>query len=211
MIKRLLTLVLALALPAQALSSQALAANPAIDPNDPAVAVVETLDQGLQEAMNGPVGGTFEERMALLEPIMEAAFDYPFMAQVAAGKYWAGFKPEEQAHYSELFAKVSVAAAASRFKSKPGAAFAITGLREANGGRRYIETTLTVPGRDPLKIAYLVQQGADGAWKAVDLFYNGTVSELATKRSEYTSVLKSDGLAVLLSKLAAKVAQYASE
>jgi len=176
-----------------------------------AVAVVQTLNDGLQAEMNGPVGASFEERYALLQPLMSQSFDYPYMARVAAGRYWAGFTPQEQAEYAQLFERVSIAAAASRFKSKPGSAFAIGGTREAQEGRRYVETTLTVPGRDPLKIAYLLQQDAAGTWKAVDLFYNGTVSELATKRSEYTSVLKQEGLAVLLSKLAAKAAQYAAE
>lgn len=176
-----------------------------------AVAVVQTLNDGLQAEMNGPVGATFEERYALLQPLMSQSFDYPYMARIAAGRYWAGFTPEEQAEYAQLFEQVSVAAAASRFKSKPGSAFSIGGTREAAEGRRYVETTLTVPGRDPLKIAYLLQKDAAGTWKAVDLFYNGTVSELATKRSEYTSVLKQEGLAALLSKLAAKAAQYAAE
>ncbi len=210
MTNTLKALLFLLVLPAFA--SAAGAADPAAQADsDAAQAVIQTLDDGLQAAMNGPVGATFEDRLALLEPMMNIAFDYPFMAQLAAGKYWAGFKPEDQAHYAALFGKVSVAAAASRFKSKPGAAFVITATREAPQDRRFVETTLTVPGRDPLKIAYLLQKGSDGTWKAVDLFYNGTVSELATKRSEYTSVLKTSGLDVLLSKLAAKVAQYAAE
>jgi len=176
-----------------------------------AVAVVQAMNDGLQAHMNGPVGASFDERYALLQPIMVQAFDYPFMAQVAAGRYWKDFTAGEQAQYTQLFEQVSVAAAASRFKSKPGSAFAITGTREAQGGRRYVETVLTVPGRDPLTIAYLLQQDAAGTWKAVDLFYNGTISELATKRSEYTAVLKQESLAVLLAKLADKVALYAAE
>lgn len=173
--------------------------------------VVQTMNEGLQAAMNGPVGTGYAEREAQLRPILVQAFDYPYMAQVAAGRYWKDFTPAQQAEYVALFEQVSIAAAASRFKSKPGSAFTLDRTREAPEGRRFVETTLAVPGREPLKIAYLLQQDAAGAWRAVDLFYNGTVSELATKRSEYTSVLKSEGLDSLLAKLAAKAAQYAAE
>lgn len=198
-------LVLALALfPATAKAA-------ADDASRAAVSVIETLNSGLQEAMNAPVGASFAERMALLQPMMSQAFDYPLMAKAAAGRYWSGFSDEEKGRYVRLFEEVSAAAAASRFQSKPGSAFTVTGVREAAEGRRFVETTLSVPGRAPMKIGYLLQSRPDGTWKAVDLFYNGTISELATKRSEYTSVLRQEGLAGLLAKLTDKIAQYARE
>ena len=40
-----------------------------------------------------------------------------------------------------------------------------------------------------------------GGWKIDDIFLNGYVSEVATKRSEYAATLKSGGAASLAQKL----------
>jgi len=38
-------------------------------------------------------------------------------------------------------------------------------------------------------------------WKAVDVFLDGTISELASRRAEFTSILKSGGPDALISSL----------
>jgi phospholipid transport system substrate-binding protein len=40
-----------------------------------------------------------------------------------------------------------------------------------------------------------------GAWKVIDVYYNGTVSSLVGQRSEYASTLRSGGAPALVRKL----------
>ncbi len=40
---------------------------------------------------------------------------------------------------------------------------------------------------------YLLHQEAAGAWKVIDIYLSGTISELATRRSEFVSVLQQAG------------------
>ncbi|MGI9431564.1 MAG: ABC transporter substrate-binding protein, partial [Myxococcota bacterium] len=47
---------------------------------------------------------------------------------------------------------------------------------------------------------------AEGAWRIIDVFLNGTVSELALRRSEYSSVIRSDGYEALRDGLREKIA-----
>lgn len=190
----------------------ALAAPPApAAAGESATATVEALNAGLTEAMSDPEAGTFEAREALLRPLMEGTFDYPFMARVAAGRYWDGLDAATRERYVQLFADVSVAAAADRFRNRPGVSFAIVGERDGPDGTRFIETELTLPKGDSRKIAYLLREVAPDNWRAVDLFYESTISELATKRAEYTSVIKQQGMAVLLEKLEEKKEDYGGE
>jgi phospholipid transport system substrate-binding protein len=44
----------------------------------------------------------------------------------------------------------------------------------------------------------------DGAWRIVDVYLNGTVSELALRRSEYSSVVKRDGFDALVRSIEEK-------
>ena len=46
----------------------------------------------------------------------------------------------------------------------------------------------------------------DGAWRVIDVYLNGTVSELALRRSEYSSALKRESLDWLIASIEDKIA-----
>ena len=190
-----LVLAAALSLPAAALAGQT------------PEATVETLNAGLLNAMKQPEAG-YQARFDRLDPLMQAAFDYDHMAEVAAGKYWSGFSEAERAHYLDLFTKISVAAAANRFREKPGVTFETTGTRPGPQGTTLVDTVLKVDQGQPRQITYLLRDSG-GDWRAIDVYYEGTVSELATKRSEYTSVIKMQGVEGLFAAMEKKLADYA--
>lgn len=172
-------------------------------------ATIDTLNAGLLDAMTH-TGGNYQTRLERLDPLMQAAFDYDHMAQVAIGKYWSSLSEADKQKYLDLFSQVSVAAAANRFRETTGVAFQITGTRPGPQGTTLVDTTLKVGSGDPRKITYLLQQsGSD--WRAIDVYYEGTVSELATKRSEYTSVIKMQGLEGLFAAMQKKLTDYAKE
>lgn len=174
-------------------------------------ATIETLNAGLLEAMSQPEGGGYQARFDRLNPLMQAAFDYPQMAQIAVGRYWSEFSEAERNRYLELFSDVSVAAAASRFRERPGVSFEVTGTRAGPQGGQLVDTLLTVGQGEPRKISYLLKEVSPGDWRAVDVYYDGSISELATKRSEYTSVIKMQGAEALFATLEKKLASYAKE
>jgi phospholipid transport system substrate-binding protein len=174
-------------------------------------ATIESLNAGLLGAMSQPEGGGYQARFDRLDPLMQSAFDYPLMAQIAVGKYWAEFSEAERARYLELFSDVSVAAAASRFRERPGVGFEVTGTREGPQGGKLVDTLLTVGDGEPRKISYLLKEISPGDWRAIDVYYDGSISELATKRSEYTSVIKMQGAEALFDSLQKKLASYAKE
>jgi phospholipid transport system substrate-binding protein len=53
---------------------------------------------------------------------------------------------------------------------------------------------------------YLMRQNGD-KWQIIDVFLSGTISELATRRSEFTSVIRRDGAQGLLQLLDRRVAE----
>jgi len=174
-------------------------------------AAVERLNETILTALHQPAASDFDTRVKLLHPLMVQAFDYPFMARIAAGRYWNQFSDAQKERYVELFADLSVDAAASRFKAQPNAGLTITGERDGPRGTKLIETTLTLPGKPSRRIAYLMRETESGEWKATDIFFEARVSELSTKRSEYTSLLSKDGVAKFLDTLQKKHDQYQEE
>jgi phospholipid transport system substrate-binding protein len=61
-----------------------------------------------------------------------------------------------------------------------------------------------------VQLDYRLRSGPDG-WRIIDVFMNGTVSELALRRSEYSAVLDRDGFDGLIAALDGKIAEFATK
>ena len=53
-------------------------------------------------------------------------------------------------------------------------------------------------------------RSVDGRWKIIDIYMNGTVSELALRRSEYSSLIKREGFKALLAALDERIESLAT-
>ena len=59
---------------------------------------------------------------------------------------------------------------------------------------------------EAVSLNYLMRQG-EGSWQIIDVFLSGTISELAARRSEFTSILRRDGAEGLLRMLDKRVVE----
>ena len=64
-------------------------------------------------------------------------------------------------------------------------------------------------GQTSLNVGYRLRRSEAG-WRIIDIYFNGTVSELALRRSEYSSLIKREGFDALLVKLDERIAEYAT-
>jgi phospholipid transport system substrate-binding protein len=60
-----------------------------------------------------------------------------------------------------------------------------------------------------VNINYLMRQN-NGGWQIADVYLNGTISELATRRSEFSAILHAQGINGLIEALNSKAAALAS-
>jgi phospholipid transport system substrate-binding protein len=145
-------------------------------------------------------------RYAKLEPAIRAAFDLPAMTRIAVGPAWTQIPAEQQAALVEAFSHMTIATYAARFDGYDGEKFVVDPTPEVRGADRIVKTQLLPTGDAPVTLNYLMR-GKDGAdWKVVDVYLSGTISELATRRSEFTALLKSGGPEALLSNLKQRTA-----
>jgi len=87
---------------------------------------------------------------------------------------------------------MSIATYASRFDGYSGERFEVDPAVEHRGNDVVVRTRLLAPPRDPIALNYLMR-ASGGDWKIVDVYLSGTISELATRRSEFSALLKSGG------------------
>jgi phospholipid transport system substrate-binding protein len=172
-------------------------------------AVVSGLDQSLLDVMQHAKQLGYDGRYAKLEPVVRQTFDIPYMTRIAVGPGWSTLTADQQAQLSDAFGKFIVSTYARRFDGFSGEKFEVIGERPI-GQATLVQTQLVKSGGEPIALNYVARQDA-GQWHVVDVYLTGSISELAQRRSELSSVFARNGFGGLLSTLQQKVAQAESE
>jgi len=184
-----------------ALAAMVAMAVPAVaEAADPAVAPVQALDDGLIAIMKAGKAAGIKGRASRIAPVIDRTFDLPLMTRLAVGSAWNGIAPADQKALVAAFRRLTIAQYADNFDGWSGQSFSIDPNVQARGSDRLVRTTLKSPGEAPVAIAYRLRQDG-GAWKIIDVFYKNSISQLATRRSDFASVLASGGAKALISHL----------
>jgi phospholipid transport system substrate-binding protein len=142
-------------------------------------------------------------RYAALAPVVNNVFDVPFMARLAVGPSWDTLSAAQQQEIVTAFGRYVSATYADRFDSYSGEQLQVTGDEPYAGGA-IVETRIVKTGEDPVTINYMMRQHR-GVWQISDVYLDGTISQLATQRSEFHSILVRNGVDGLISTLDRKV------
>jgi phospholipid transport system substrate-binding protein len=142
-------------------------------------------------------------RYQKLEPVVLGTFDVPFMARLSVGPLWSRLTVEQKRRAAQAYSRYIAAVYASRFDAYAGEQFKVLGQQQIKHGT-LIKTQIVKSNGEPVDINYVVHDN-DSAWQIRDIYLSGTISELATHRSEFAATLRSsgiDGLIVSLNKKA---------
>jgi len=147
-------------------------------------------------------------RYARLSPAIQQSFDIPFMTRLAVGPEWNSLTQAQQSQVTEAFERYVAAVYAERFNSYSGEQLKVTGETSSPAGT-IITSQIVKSNGEPVHINYLMRQNG-GAWQIADVYLDGTISELATRRSEFGAILKAQGINGLIAALNNKAAALAS-
>ncbi|HTV90325.1 MAG TPA: ABC transporter substrate-binding protein [Stellaceae bacterium] len=169
---------------------------------------VRSLYSTLLTAMqNGPALGP-QGRYAQIEPVVRRVFDIPLMTKVAVGPQWDALTEAQRQQVTDAFARYIAAIYAERFDSYSGERLQVTGEQPSPGGA-IITSRIVKSDGEPVNINYLMRQN-DGVWQITDVYLDGTISELATRRSEFADILARSGINGLIQALNSKAAALAA-
>ena len=188
-------------------ASGAVASAPAA--SEPQAVPQALCDLLVQVMKQGPSLG-FAGRVKALEPGLNREFDLPLTTRLVVGPSWRSMSPEQQQSLVTAFSDYSTAVYASRFKEYSGERFVVDPATDKlASGDVIVHTKLLPQSGDPVQLDYLVRSEADG-WRIIDVLLNGTISEMAQRRSEFSSALRDGGAKALIELLRQKTAQLAN-
>ncbi|HEY1793593.1 MAG TPA: ABC transporter substrate-binding protein [Opitutaceae bacterium] len=171
----------------------------------PAATAQALCDSLIASMKLGPSAG-IAARSALLAPVVRRAYDLPLMTRLVIGRPWRGMTPKQQADLVDAFSSYCVAEYASEFTSYSGQKFEVDPQATTlSNGDAVVHTRLVTSDPDPVRLDYLVRQSG-GEWRIIDVYLNGTISQLAARRSEYSAILRSGGPEALIAALKKKTA-----
>jgi phospholipid transport system substrate-binding protein len=168
-------------------------------------ATVEQLYAVLLEVMQRSEELAYEERYAQLDPVIQQVYDLPFMSEKVLGRYWKDLSEQDRERWVSTFTRLTISTYTDRFEGYNGQRFEILAVQPSRHETLMVRTRIVPTDEEPVELDYRLRD-AEGDWQIIDVFMNGTVSELALRRSEYSSVFKREGFESLLSSLEEKIA-----
>ena len=171
--------------------------------------VVETLHGILIDVMQNATTLGYQGRYERLEPVLVNVFDIPFMAEKSVGRHWKRFDEARRENLVATLTRFTIANYAGRFDGYSGQHFETLKEEPSTHGLILVHTRLIDPEGEDVQLNYRLKK-ADTGWQIADVYLNGTVSELALRRSEYSSLIKREGYEALIAALDERIDELAA-
>ena len=138
-------------------------------------------------------------RFTQLEPVIRRTFDIASMARLSVGPSWAGVSDGQRQQVTDSFGRYISAIYADRFDSYAGQKLEVTSEQPASSGVMVRSQIIKANG-EPVKVDYMMRRDGE-SWLISDIYLDGAISEVATRRSEFATILKKDGIDGLIAAL----------
>jgi len=155
-----------------------------------------TLLNTMKQAKQLGIKGRYDK----LAPILGSTYDLALMSKIAVGQNWNALSAAEQQSIVTAFARMTTATYASRFDDFAGEQFEVLQTADQPNGDKIVKTRIVQSDRTAVQLNYLMRNTGNG-WKIIDVYLNGTISELASRRAEFGAILRSGGANALVSAL----------
>jgi phospholipid transport system substrate-binding protein len=168
---------------------------------DAAVSAMESYYSRLVSTMRQASGLSVPAPYRRLAPILASAFDFPTMTRLSVGPAFNAASGSQQAALRQAFERFIGAYYANRIDGYYGEKFEVDPVADNRGGQRVIKTKLVRPGGGSTEIDYLMR-----GTRVIDIYLDGTISEVASRRGEFASIMSSGGPDALIRALREKAA-----
>jgi phospholipid transport system substrate-binding protein len=180
-----LTLLLAFSGPAQAAQS----------PSEEIQGFYDVLLDNMKNAQALGIKGRYDK----LEPVVFGVFDVPFMSRLSVGSSWSTLTADKKQELVKAFGRYIATTYATQFDGYSGEQFKIDGEQPIKHAT-LVKTEIVKSNGEPVQLNYVLHDN-DQRWQIRDIYLAGTISQLATRRSEFASIMRGQGIDKLIAVL----------
>lgn len=138
-------------------------------------------------------------RRVQLRKIFLKSFDTRLIARFALGRYWRTVTAEQKAQYLQIFPEYVADVYAGQFSNYAGEIFTVIQERRIDDKKTIVNTKIQRPNGTTYQVDFRVRLGP-GGFKNIDVIVEH-ISLLVTKRDEFSSVVRREGMNGLLKRL----------
>ena len=183
-----------------ALAASLLLFSPAAKATSPGpIDVIRQFYVELQNVMQHAASLGARGRYQKLEPIVLRLFDVPYMARLSIGPSWAKLMTDQKRRMAQAYGRYITALYTTRFDGYSGERFEVLGEQQIKHATM-IKTRIVKSNGEPVSINFVMHDN-DIAWQARDVYLDSAISEVATRRSEFASLLRTSGVDALIASL----------
>lgn len=166
---------------------------------DPNLTVVERFHAALLDTMKQGKALGINGRFKKLEPEIAADFDLATMTQFTVGPAWSSMSESDRASIVAAFRRMTVASYARNFAEFKEQVFTLEEKVDVRGPDRLVKSQIIPKGEKPVNLVYRLRERS-GSVRIIDVIYQ-SVSQVATRRSDFASTIASGGAQALVAKL----------
>lgn len=172
---------------------------PARAAGDPNLAVIEKFHAALLDTLKQGKALGIQGRYKKLEPEVDGAFDLKAMTQFTVGPKWSGMSEADRASIVAAFRRMTIASYASNFKEFKDQQFTLDQKVDVRGVDRIVKSQIIPKGEKPVNLRYRLRE-VGGSARIIDVIYE-SVSQIATRRSDFSATVNEGGAPALVKKL----------
>ena len=170
----------------------------------------ERCEHKIQELHNALITNSqseqkFKQNFFTLRDINSKIFDSRKMIKIIYGRKWKKLEENQKETLQLKFLDFLTYNYVKRFKNMNEANFTEKNIEKINETRILVNTELNIKGEDPLEISYLCSKDTKGNWKIFDVILKGSISEISTKKSDFSSIINKEGADGLIKTLDSKI------
>lgn len=177
------------------------------DAENPAVAPIRQLVEGLRKVMKAGRATPFSQRFDTLAPVIDQTFDLTTILKTSVGTVWNTLPHDQQATLSAAFRRYTVASYINAFDENDQH-FMINPDTRISGSDQVVRMRITVDSGEQHELDHVVRQGPTG-WRVVDILADGVISRVAVQRSDFRQLMRQGGASALAKSLETKSADLA--
>tara|TARA_B100000686_G_C16802918_1_gene987486 strand:+ start:912 stop:1541 length:630 start_codon:yes stop_codon:yes gene_type:complete len=135
--------------------------------------------------------------------VIKQTYDTKKMIRMIVGRQWKNLGKEEKSDLVNIFQEYISHNYLKRFKKINEFNFENIGIDQFGENYKIFKTLMVIPDEDQIKINYLLHK-KNGDWRIFDILLSGSISEIATKKSEFKKIIKKGGIKLLIQEIKKK-------